>query len=542
MAEQTGSDTGAQPAAEQQKANGYSYYVLGVLVLVYVFNFIDRQILSVLAEDIKADLGIGDAEIGFLYGTAFAVFYAVFGVPLGRFADLWNRRSLISIGLAFWSAMTALSGTARGFLSLSVYRIGVGVGEASASPAAFSMLGDYFPPKMRATAVAIYSSGVYIGSGIGLFLGGIILDGWANLYPEGGAPFGLKGWHVAFFAVGIPGILMAIWVRTLREPTRGAMEGLTTKEHPAPFKEFGKELASVLPPLTVFSLLMQGANAKTMLVNFFLALGVILAATGLTFVIGSPIQWIALAIGIYSVGSWIQGLSIRDHATFRMVYGSPTIAFAMTGFACIAFVTYGVGFWMLPYAIRAHGVEAGEAGMYLGLAAAFGGWTGVTFGGLLSDWLKNLTPRARPLVGFICMALTVPITLFVLRTDNVNYVYAGGFIYNAVSSMWIGSAVALATELVLPRMRATATAFYILMVTFIGLALGPFTMGQISDYYGRNGAEPADALRNGMLYGLLIFGIATVLLILATRSVKEEEESVIERARAAGEEGLPDPA
>ncbi len=540
MAEQTGPDTGIQPAAEQKSATGYSYYVLGVLVLVYVFNFIDRNIISALAEDIKADLGIGDAEIGFLHGTAFAVFYAIFGVPLGRFADLWNRRSLISAGLAFWSAMTALSGTARSFLPLSIFRIGVGVGEASASPAAFSMLGDYFPPKMRATAVAIYSSGVYIGSGIGLFLGGFILDTWAEMYPEGGAPLGLHGWHVAYFAVGIPGILMAIWVRTLREPKRGAMEGFSTDEHPNAFREFGKELASVLPPLTLLSLAKHGAGPRGIAMNLALAVGVILTAWGLTATIGSSMQWIALGVGVYSVGSWIHTLSLRDYAAFRMVYGSPTIVFAMAGFACIAFVTYGIGLWMLPYVVRSHDVTEGQAGMYLGLAAAFGGWTGVTFGGIFSDWLKHRTPLARPLVGFVCMALTVPITLFVLNSENINYVYAGGFFYNAVSSMWIGSAVALATELVLPRMRATATAFYILMVTFIGLALGPFTMGQISDRYIQSGTDPAEAIRNGMLLGLLIFGLATVFLILATRSVKKEEASVIERARAAGEQGLPD--
>ena len=110
----------------------YPHYVLGVLVLVYVFNFIDRNILSILAEDIKADLGISDSQIGFLYGTVFAVFYSVFGIPLARFADVWNRRRLIAIGLAFWSVMTAVSGLARSFPALAACRIGVGVGEASA--------------------------------------------------------------------------------------------------------------------------------------------------------------------------------------------------------------------------------------------------------------------------------------------------------------------------------------------------------------------------------------------------------------------------
>ena len=112
----------------------YANYVLGVLVLVYVFNFLDRQILSILNEEIKADLGLSDAQMGFLYGTVFAVFYAIFGIPLGRLADVWTRRSLIAVGLCFWSVTTALSGLTRNFGQIAAARIGVGVGEASASP------------------------------------------------------------------------------------------------------------------------------------------------------------------------------------------------------------------------------------------------------------------------------------------------------------------------------------------------------------------------------------------------------------------------
>jgi MFS family permease len=148
--------TPPEPLNETPEVGGrYAKYVLAVLVVVYIFNFIDRQILSILAEEIKADLGISDADIGFLYGTAFAVFYAVFGIPLGRLADVWTRKSLISIGLGFWSLMTALSGTARSFVALAGYRFGVGIGEPSATPAAFSMLSDYFPPNRRATVLAI---------------------------------------------------------------------------------------------------------------------------------------------------------------------------------------------------------------------------------------------------------------------------------------------------------------------------------------------------------------------------------------------------
>ena len=241
----TSTDQDSQSPAPQAPSRRYSNYVLGVLVLVYVFNFIDRQILSILAEDIRNDLGVSDAQLGFLYGTAFAVFYAIFGIPIGRLADMWTRKSLISIGLAAWSLMTALSGTARGFASLAAYRVGVGIGESSAGPAAFSMLGDYYPPRLRATVTAMYSSGVYIGAGLGILIGGQIVDRWNNAYADGGAPFGLVGWQVAFFAVGLPGLLMAIWVWTLKEPVRGQSEGIVTPSHPAPFKELGKETAAI---------------------------------------------------------------------------------------------------------------------------------------------------------------------------------------------------------------------------------------------------------------------------------------------------------
>jgi len=211
-------------------------FALILLVIVYVFNFIDRQILTILAEDLKADLNISDSDIGFLYGTAFAVFYSVVGIPMGKLADTWNRKNLISLGLAFWSLMTFLSGTAKSFLSLSIYRFGVGIGESSASPASYSLLSDYFSPKVRATVLSIYASGLYIGSGIGIFIGGLIVDNWNEAFPIiSEAPFGLKGWQVAFMAVGLPGILLALITWQIKEPPRGLSEGLAeTKKRKPP--------------------------------------------------------------------------------------------------------------------------------------------------------------------------------------------------------------------------------------------------------------------------------------------------------------------
>src|SRR5919109_3931808 len=189
----------------------YAYYVLGVLFVVYIFNFIDRQILAILLQPIKEDLKISDTALGFLTGFAFAVFYAFAGLPLARLADRWVRRSLIALSLVTWSVMTAASGLARGFTDLALARIGVGIGEAGATPPAHSLLSDYFPPEKRATVLALYASGVPVGVGLGYWLGGWINDAF--------------GWRAAFFVVGLPGVAMALLVRlTVREPPRGMSE------------------------------------------------------------------------------------------------------------------------------------------------------------------------------------------------------------------------------------------------------------------------------------------------------------------------------
>ena len=325
---------------EQPEVGGrYAHYVLFVLILVYIFNFVDRNILSILAEDIKADLGISDAQMGFLYGTVFAVFYAVFGIPLARFADVWNRRSLISLGLLIWSGMTVLSGTAKSFFSLATYRVGVGIGEASASPAAYSILADYYPPQIRAFVIALYSSGVYIGGGLGLAVGGWVVDAWAAAYPES-PPLGLKGWQVAFFVVGAPGIFLAAWVRSLREPVRGMSEGLVTKPHPAPWKVLYEELASVLPGLSFAYLARVHAGVLRNLISLALvAVGVYLLAV----LTGSIGQWVVLGIGVYITLTWAQLLKKRDAATYHMLFGSKALIYSVLAFPTISFVSYGVG-------------------------------------------------------------------------------------------------------------------------------------------------------------------------------------------------------
>jgi MFS family permease len=518
---------GAPTSSEEADRSSYPRYVLGVLVAVYVLNFLDRQIVTILADEIKADLGLSDAEIGFLYGTAFAVFYALFGIPLGRLADVWNRRTLIALGLSVWSLMTALSGLARSFPQLAAARVGVGVGEASASPAAYSMLSDYFPARRRATVLAIYSSGIYIGAGLSLMIGGQVVERWNDAFATGAAPFGLEGWQVAYLVVGLPGLLLAAWVRTLREPVRGQADGLLTPPEPHPFREFFRELRAVLPPFTVLHLHLLGGGPALLLRNLAAALAIAMVSAGLVHATGNLWQWLALGVGVYSTVSWMQALRLRDPPTARLVLGSRALLYGSLGFSFLAFTGYGLGAWTPPFFLRFHGADVGTMGFVLGGTAASAGWLGVTLGGIAADRLRAGRPTGRLLVAYATALAPVPLVVWMLTTTNTTLAYVLNFPVTLLGSMWIGVGASTIQDLVLPRMRATASAFYLLVITFVGLALGPYVVGQLSDTLG--------SLRAGMLWAVGANGIAMILLLLAARHLEREESSRLERAREAGE-------
>ena len=203
----------------------YRYFVLGVLTLVYALNFVDRQLLVILQEQIKEELLLSDTQLGLLSGFAFALFYVSCGIPIARWADRGKRRSIIALALTVWSLMTAVSGLAQNYLHLLAARIGVGVGEAGGSPPAHSMISDIFRKEERATALSIYSIGIYIGMLLGFALGGWVAETF--------------GWRMAFFVVGLPGIAVALFLRlTVREPVRGWSEGRESDtDAPPPFRD-----------------------------------------------------------------------------------------------------------------------------------------------------------------------------------------------------------------------------------------------------------------------------------------------------------------
>jgi MFS family permease len=205
MTEETAVRTNAATATTF--APGYVWYVAVVLMLCNTLSFIDRQILGLLVTPIKLELGISDTSIGLLQGLAFGIFYTLLGMPIGRLVDRGNRRNLVVVGISLWSLMTGTCAAARGFWTLFVARMGVGVGEATLSPSAFSLLSDYFPRERLGTALSIFSMGVFFGSGLALILGGLIIGA-------------VGSWRLTFLLVGLPGLLVALLLLTIKEPTR----------------------------------------------------------------------------------------------------------------------------------------------------------------------------------------------------------------------------------------------------------------------------------------------------------------------------------
>ncbi len=197
----------------------YGWYVVFVLVVAYVFSFLDRQILNLLVEPIKRDLGLSDVRVSLLQGFAFAIFLGIGSIPIGRLVDTARRMTIISVGVALWSLATASCGVASGFGGLFLCRMGVGIGEATLTPSASSVISDHLPPRRRGIGLGLYSVGVYVGAGLALVIGAEVIR---HLPPSVMLPvFGpIHAWQAVFIVVGLPGLLVAAWTASLREPAR----------------------------------------------------------------------------------------------------------------------------------------------------------------------------------------------------------------------------------------------------------------------------------------------------------------------------------
>lgn len=301
---------------QDTKSPSYRAYVMFILVVVYTFNFIDRQIIGILAVPIKADLALTDTQLGLMGGLAFALFYTALGIPIAMLADRSNRTWIMTIALMLWSAMTAVCGTVQNFWQLFVARLGVGVGEAGGVAPAYSLISDYFPPQQRARALSIYSFGIPIGSALGIVFGGIIAS--------------KIDWRYAFFAVGIAGIIIApIFKLTVAEPERGQYDPSHLKASPPALRNIIRKLMHK-PSFWIMSF---GAACSSMMGYglFFWLPSFFVRSYDISLIDASLFYGAILLVGGLA-GIWLGGsLADRFGATRRGAYVViPALAFVAT--------------------------------------------------------------------------------------------------------------------------------------------------------------------------------------------------------------------
>ncbi len=326
----------------------YNRYALGLLVVVYAFAFIDRQIVNILLEPIRQEFGLADWQLGLLSGAAFGVVYSTLGVPIAQLADRRTRRSIIAISLAFWSVMTALQGFARGFTTLLVARLLVGVGEAGCSPPAHSIISDLFAPASRARALAIYAFGIPIGGALGTFLGGEIREEF--------------GWRWAFAVVGAPGVLLAgVVALTLREPTRGHWDPASTRQEHASLRE---TLVYLFARPAFLHMAFAGAlhafygyGAATFNIPFFERIH------------GFGPRELGRAFAAIGITAGVAGTFLGGYLTDRYLGRDPRAYAFVPGVGSLAAIPFVLGMYTAPDGWMALGialVPAVFAGLYLG--------------------------------------------------------------------------------------------------------------------------------------------------------------------------------
>ncbi len=407
-------------------------YVLFILVVVYTFNFIDRQIVGILAVPIKADLGLTDSELGLMGGLAFALFYTGLGIPVAMLADRFSRTWIMTVALVIWSGMTAASGLATNFWQLFAARLGVGVGEAGGVAPAYSLISDFFPPGQRARAMSVYSFGIPIGSAIGIVFGGIIAS--------------MINWRWAFFIVGIAGVVIApIFRMTIKEPPRGG---------------FDRQREAVKPPglKLIFTTLMT-----------------------------KPSFWL-LSLG----------------ASFSSMMG------------------YGVFFWLPSFFVRSYSLTLLNASLFYGAVLLIGGLAGIWAGGWLGDRFgqdKRSNYARIPAIAFLC---TVPFYILAILSPTLTLAFFVLLVPTALGLAWLGPVISAIQHLVRPDMRATASAIFLFINNLIGIGLGTYAIGALSD--GLAARFGAESLRYSILAGTGFYIIAAVLFLLASRWIERDWE------------------
>lgn len=407
-----------------------------MLFIVSTFNYIDRTIISILQVPIKNELHLSDAQMGALTGLSFALFYTTFSLPIARLADRANRRNIIALSLFVWSGMTALSGLARNYAMLVLFRIGVAVGEAGSIPATQSIIADYYPPNRRATALAIWGLSLPIGLMAGYGLTGKL----AQIFD----------WRVVFAMVGGAGVLFApIMFFLTREPQRGRFD----------------------PPA-----LAKDSDTSTLF------------------------------------------------GTLREMAGMRVLRFLMIAAALHGFTQYSLMNWTVPFYVRLHEMSLANVGFYMALASGLGGAIGMFFGGFLADRLGQRDERWRVWVIGLSFLATVVAGLGQLLAQSLNVSLAFGFLVAIFQIAYYGPIVAVVQTLVSARQRAFVGALLLLVFNIVGLGLGPFLTGALSDYLA--GFFGEESLRWSMVACLASSAVAGVAFLWIGSAFRSEIQRI----------------
>jgi MFS transporter, Spinster family, sphingosine-1-phosphate transporter len=513
-----------------------AWYALALISLTQAMSLLDRQILAILAPAITADLKIGDAEMGLLFGTVFALFYALFSLPLGRLADGWTRTKLLSICLILWSAATGLAGFASSFGLLILSRLGVGVGEAATQPAGISLVADYWPKERRGFVMAVMASAIALGIGGSLILGGVAAGWWDSAHPGSS----LKGWQFAFFVAAAPGFILAAFLWFLAEPERGAMDGIPTSPDPHPFRASAQVLGSVVPGLNWLSLRRFNVGRAIWRDNLLWLVGIAASMTALFLLTShlsprpvldfgavkiSPhlLQWGVIGFGLFVLVNFIQNMKITDGQAHHVITGSPTLMMVIAVGTLQSVINYGMMAFNPSFLIKQYGLTMGEAALQFGLLAAATGIIGPLLYGPLSDWLNRRFPGSgRAYVALFAMGVSPIMSFWVYHAPDANSFYLRFAAYGFVLTGWLPPLYAIMYDQVLPRMRGITTSTYLLAMTIIGLGCGPYLVGMISDATGD--------LRTAILSVNAAAVPIVLLMLLVARRAQRDEAGLLARA------------
>lgn len=483
-------DSGLSQEETPAVSKRYRTFALLLLTLVYGFNFIDRQIVGILAPFIQADLGLTNTQLGLLIGLAFAAFYTVMGIPLAFLADKMNRVNLLAMALAVWSGFTALTGFSQNFLHIALARIGVGVGEAGGSPPSHSMISDFYAKEERAGALGIYSLGIPLGIMSAYFFTAILL----------GSDPTTVDWRRIFIILGVSGIVLAVIVRlVIKEPVRGAMESNHSKL--SGYLPFNQTMSALKAPMKALSfiavLVLVGVGLMLNFINILAAIIILIAVMLILFVSVQPGVKV-----LVSIPSW-----------WWMCFG---IAFA-------SFASYALSGFQTKY-LRLLDPEFNFRTIVIWIGIINGTFyvAGTYFGAKLVDWRAKKNIRAYGLIPAISIIIALPLAIMAFYVPTV----AGHLILGAglqlCLGVYLGPSFAIAQTLAPVSIRAMSTALFFFILNMIALGGGPTFAGAMIDVFLNLGNTELVATRFAMWCTFIAFVISIVFYLLVTKTLPKD--------------------